>query len=155
VGKVTLAECNSCKKTFEYKDLPESIKTKFERIKEQNPVRYPVWMFSGVFIILALVGYGFYDSHKTDVNNAEYIKDPKVGDVYYMKVPNKHFTTARVDKVTRTEVYVTNNDYEIDLESDIDKLNEAKNYTTSKDTVDMMILQGLFNDKTIIEVKRN
>ena len=153
--KITIAECNSCKKTFEYKDLPESIKTKFQRIKEKTPVRFPIWMFSGCFIILGLIGFGFYDSQKTDMNNAEYIKSPKTGDVYYIKISEKHYTTARVDKVSRTEVYLTNNDYEIDLESDISSIDEAKNYTDSKDTVSVLQIQDTFKNETIIEVKRN
>lgn len=155
ISKITVAECNSCKKTFEYKDLPENIKSKFLREKEKSPVKYPIWMFSGSFIILFLIGYGFYDSYKTDINNADYIKNPKVGDVYYLKISEKHYTTSRVDKVTRTDVYLTNNDYEIDLESDISSIDKSENYTTSKDTVSVLQIQDVFKKETIIEVKRN
>lgn len=155
MSKLTFAECNSCKHTFEYKDLPEAIKTKFKRIKEQSPVRYPVWMFSGLFIISGLICFGFYESYKTDLETADYVKNPKVGDVYYMKLTNNHYTTSRVDKVTRTEVYVTNNDYEIDLESGMDELNEAKNYTKLKDTVEVLGIQELYKQKVITEIVRN
>ena len=155
MSKITVAECNSCHKTYEYNELTDSIKTKFQRIKEQNPVRYPVWMFSGIFIILGLIGFGFYDSQKTDLNNADYIKNPKAGDVYYIKIPNGHFTTLKVDKTSRTEIYLTYNDYEIDLESDINSIDEAKNYTKSKDTLGVLQIQELFKNEKIIEVKRN
>jgi hypothetical protein len=155
VSKITIAECNSCKKTFEYKELPETIKTKFVREKEKSPVSFPVWMFSGCFIILALVGYGFYDSYQTDINEADYIKNPKVGDVYYYKLENGHFTTLRVDKTNRTEVYITINDYEIDLESDINSIDVAKNYTTSKDTVQFLQLQDYYKNEEIISIIRN
>jgi hypothetical protein len=153
--KITVAECNSCKKTYEYNELSDSIKTKLQREKEKGSVRFPVWMFSGIFIILGLIGFGFYDSQKTDLNTAEYVKNPKAGDVYFLKISEGHYTSARVDKVSRTEVYLTNNDYEIDLESDKDKLDEPKNYTSSKDTVTFFDIQQSFKKKTIIEVKRN
>lgn len=155
--KLSVAECNSCKQTFGYVDveLANSIRRKIEQEKEKNTLRYPIWMYSGTFLILTLFCYGFYDMHQTDLNNADYIKDPKVGDVYYMKLPNDHYTTLRVDKATRTEVYITSNDYEIDLESDISTIDETKNYTKLKDTINVIRLQGLFKDETITEIVRN
>lgn len=155
MDRITVAECNSCKKTYEYKDLSENIQAKLQREKEKSPVRYPIWMFSGLFIILGLIGFGFYDSKKTDINNADYIKNPKVGDVYYIKASVGHYTTFKVDKISRTEVYITSNDYEIDLESDIYKINISEYYTKSKDTLEVMQLQGLFKDNTIIEIVRD
>lgn len=153
--KITVVECNSCKRTYEFNELPDTIKTKFERIKEQNPVRYPIWMFSGIFIILALVGFGVYDSQKTDANTADYVKSPKAGDIYYLEMPNKHYTTARVDKVSRTEAFVTFNDYEIDLESDINRIDVAENYTNQQDTLTIYRIQELYKEKTLIEIKRD
>ncbi len=154
-SKMTVAECNSCKKTFEYIELVDSIKKKFERIKESNPVRYPVWMFSGLFVIAGIMGFGYYESKESEANTADYVKNPKVGDVYSFKLDNGHYTTARIDKVARTEVYVTFSDYEIDLESDIDRVDEPQNYTTQKDTFDLIAMQRLYNEKTIIEITRN
>lgn len=154
-GKATFTECNNCKKTFEYKDLPESIQTKLLREKEKHAARIPVWMFSGVFIIAGFIALVSYNSYKNDIDEAEYIKNPKVGDVYYIKIADKNYSTARVDKTTRTEIYITNNDYGIDLESDIESIDKAKNYTISKDTVSILQLQEAFNKKMIISIKRN
>ncbi|MCA0349140.1 MAG: hypothetical protein LCH35_07760 [Bacteroidetes bacterium] len=155
IKKITVAECNSCYKTFDYPDLYESIRTKIQRETEKNPVRYPVWMLSGVFILFALMGYGIYDSKMTDLNNEVYIKNPKAGDVYYLKASNGHFTTLRIDKVSKTEVYITNNDFEIDLESDIFTIDESKNYNKFKDTINVLNLQESLNNETIIKIIRN
>ena len=152
--KITVAECNTCYKTFEYPDLYESIRIKIQRENEKKPIRFPVWMFSGVFILFGIMGFGIYSSKMTDINNLEYIKNPKVGDVYYVKITDGHFTTMRIDKVSRTEVYLTNNDYEIDLKSDIYTIDEAKNYTKFRDTINILNLQESLNNETIIEVIR-
>ena len=152
--KITLTECTNCKKTFEYKELPENIKTKIDREKERNPVKIPIWMFSGLFILVGIISFGFYNSYQNDINDAEYIKNPKVGDVYYIKMNDREFTTARVDKTTRTEIYLTNNDYIIDLESDIDELDKNENYTKYKDTISFLQIQEAFKDNLIISIKR-
>lgn len=154
VDRITLTECNSCKKTFEYKDLPENVKNKFKKEREREPLRYPIWMFTGIFIIIGLFGFGYYSSRQTDADNAQFIKNPKVGDVYHIKLGNGRYTTARVDKVSRTDVYLTNNDYETNLTTGIDEIDVAKNYTTSKDTVSILALQDAFKAESIIEINR-
>ena len=109
IKKITVAECNSCYKTFDYPDLYESIRKKIQRETEKNPVRYPVWMLSGVFILFALMGYGIYDSKMTDLNNEVYIKNPKAGDVYYLKASNAvSYTHLDVYK-RQTYFFVHNN----------------------------------------------
>jgi hypothetical protein len=153
--KITLTECTNCKKTFDYKELPENIKTKIDREKERNPVKIPIWMFSGLFILVGIISFGFYNSYQKDINDAEYIKNPKVGDVYYIKMADREFTTARIDKTTRTNIYLTNNDYVTDLESGIDKIDKNENYTKYKDTVSFIQIQEVFKDNLIISIKRN
>jgi hypothetical protein len=155
IGKVTIAECNNCKKTFENKELPENIKTKLIREKEKHPAKTPVWMFSGLFIIATFASILVYNDNQNEIAEAEFIKNPKAGDVYYLKLSEKHYTTARVDEATRTELYLTNNDYEIDLESDIASIDEAKNYTVSKDTINVLQIQEAFKKDMIVSIIRN
>lgn len=153
-GKDVKSKCDKCHSIIDYKFLGPDLKLKMGALKNEIKDRAPIWMYSGAFLILALFGYGFYDSYQTDINNWVYIKNPKAGDVYYIKHSEKHYTTARVDGVSRTQIGITNNDYEIDLESDINSIDETKNYTKSKDTLDLIQLQALFKDHTIIEIVR-
>ena len=154
--QLPVSECNSCKQSFGYVDIGfnDTIRKKLLIEKERNLVRYPFWMYTGSFLIIALFGFGFYSMYETKVNNALFIKNPKVGDVYYTKLNNGHFSTMRVDKTSRTEVYVTNNDYEIDSEFDVSNLDESKNYTKFKDTLTVLELQQHFNNENIIEINR-
>jgi hypothetical protein len=154
ISKITVAECNSCKKTYEFKELSESIKTKFQREKEKSPVKFPVWMFSGLFVIAALVGFGVYKSNETDKNEAEFIKNPKVGDVYSIKVSDAHFTCARVDKIDKDSVYLTDNDYETDKSTGIDDIDVTKNYTTEKEVLTKKEIQDAFKKEKIFSITR-
>jgi zinc-ribbon family len=154
ISKITVAECNSCKKTYEFKELSESIKTKFQREKEKSPVKFPVWMFSGLFVITALVGFGVYTSNETDKNEAEFVKNPKVGDVYSIKVSDAHFTCARVDKVDKDSIYLTDNDYETDKSTGIDAIDVSKNYTTEKEVLTKKEIQDAFKKEKIFAITR-
>ncbi len=154
ISKITVAECNSCKKTYEFKELSESIKTKFQREKEKSPVKFPVWMFSGLFVIAALVGFGVYKSNETDKNEAEFVKNPKVGDVYSIKVSDAHFTCARVDKIDTDSVYLTDNDYETDQSTGIDDIDVTKNYTTEKEVLTKKEIQDAFKKEKIFAITR-
>jgi hypothetical protein len=152
--RITIAECNFCAKTYDYIDLYESIRLKVKAENEKCKVRYPIKMYSGIIILTCLFGYGYYDSKMTDINNLKYIKNPKVGDIYYVKISDERFSTLRIDKVTRTEMIITNNNFEIDLEKDIYTIDDSKNYTNSKDTINILNLQEFLNNETIIKIIR-
>jgi len=130
ISKITVAECNSCKKTFEYKELPEAIKTKFIREKEKSPVKTPIWMFSGLGIVVAIIGIVAFLNRKDDENTSLYAKNPKVGDVYYFELPEMkgHFSTLKITKISKDSIFVLSNSMEIDSKSDIGKIMEDKNY---------------------------
>ncbi|WP_298121335.1 zinc-ribbon domain-containing protein [Flavobacterium sp.] len=66
IGRVTVTECNSCKKTFEFSELPQPIQEKLLREKEKGGAKTPIWMFSGLGIIAVLVAIGIYSSGETE-----------------------------------------------------------------------------------------
>ena len=154
ISKITVAECNSCKKTFEYKELSDGIRTKFEREKEKNPIKFPLWMFSGLFVIAALVGFGVYTSGETEKKEAGYIKNPKVGDVYSIKNAEANYTSARVDKIDKDSIYVTNNDYETDQTTGIDEIDVPKNYTIEKEVLSKKEIQVAYKNEKIFAITR-
>lgn len=154
LSKITVAECNSCNKTFEYKNLPEKIKSKFQREKEIHPVKYPIWIFSGLIAIPFLIVIAVFIARNIKDNEDIYIKNPLPGDVYHLKLDNGHFTTIRVDKIKKDSVYVTFNDYETDKTSGIDDIDLEENYTTNKDTYHKHYLEIQYNSESIISIDR-
>lgn len=152
--KITAAECNSCKKTYLYKDLPQNIKIKLDREKEKHGSKIPVWMFSGLFLILGGIAYGFYSSDKSDREAVEYIKNPKAGDVYSYVISQSRYTAIRVDKVVKDSVYLTDNDYETDQTTGIEEIDVPKNYTINKEVLTKEGIQKMFKDKLIFEINR-
>jgi hypothetical protein len=154
IKKLTFTECNSCKKTFEQVELPSQIQQKLEREKEKNQIKTPIWMFSGLFIIAAIAGLIYYESYQTDIDTGTYIKSPKAGDLYLLNTENHHYTTMKVDQVLKDSVTVFINEMEIDLESDIDKIDIDK-YYINKYNFSKKDLLKLYDKEEIYEVRRN
>jgi hypothetical protein len=154
IKKLTFAECNSCKKTFEQVELPSTIQQKIEREKEKNKIKNPIWMFSGLFVITAIVGLISYNSHQTDLDTATYIKNPKTGDVYFVNTTNDHYTTMKVNQISKDSVTVFVNEMEIDSKTDIDKINLDK-YYKNKYSISKKDILKLYDEKKIYEIKRD
>ncbi|RUT72010.1 zinc-ribbon domain-containing protein [Flavobacterium cupreum] len=154
IKKLTFAECNSCKKTFEQKELPAPIQQKLEGEKEKNKVKTPIWMFSGLFLIAAIIGLVSYSSHQTDLDTASFIKDPKAGDIYYLDSVEGYYTTLKINQVSKDSLTVFLNDMEIGSKTEMDKIDIDKNYT-KKSNISKKDMLKLYNEKKIYEVKRN
>lgn len=153
--RLTFMECNHCKMTFEERSFTDEMKTKLGREKEKSgKIFFPFWMFSGVILVGALTLYGFYKSGEDEDNLKEYLKNPKKGDVYHIKLKNEHFSSIRVDSVSKDSLDVTFNDYETDLYSGIDDIDVDKNYTSDSYRVPKTLIIELKKKDSIYDITR-
>jgi hypothetical protein len=154
ISKIRITECNTCKKTFEYKDLTEAIKTKFAREKEKNPVKTPIWLYSGLFIVAAYILFLIYDSGETKKNEAHYLKSPKVGDVYSFKSNFGFYSSMKVFEVKKDSLYVLMNEMQVDQSTGISKIDNEENYkeiySFSKEQIKKM-----YKEDEIYEIERS
>ena len=154
IGKTTVAECNNCKRTFEYSELPQPIQTKLDREKEKDAVKTPIWMFSGLGVVAVLVAIGYVVSGQTDKKEAEYLKAPKVGDVYKFESNPGFYSTMKVESVLKDSVHVLINDMETNKTSGINDIDKPENYKElygySKEQI-----RKMYKDKKIYEIERN
>ncbi|MVO10692.1 zinc-ribbon domain-containing protein [Flavobacterium sp. TP390] len=153
IRKIGVAECNTCKRTFEVKELPEAIQNKYENEKEKAGVKTPVWFFSGVFIIAALTLMGMYFSYQNDTDNAEFIVNPTKGDVYHVNGDAGYYSTLKIEKVTQDSIYVFVNQLQTNKKSDLDNIDKEENYIdvygfTKQD------IQRMFDEKEIFDIER-
>ena len=152
MGKVNVLECNSCKRTFKLKELPEQIQRKFETEKHTG---IPLLHFSGLAIIALVIAYFSYTGSKHKEAEADYIKAPVIGDVY--SIPSEasgQYTTMKVTSITNDSVYVVFNDYEIGEKSAIYKIDKDSNYTTYIEGYTKEEIVSLYDEKTIFNIDR-
>ena len=153
--KKNFVECEFCKCTFDKKSFTTEMVTKLDREYEKNgKPRLPIWMFSGSIIIALLIGYFYTDGKRIDKEEDKFIKEPKIGDVYHIKLDNGHFSTFRIDKVNRDNVDITLNDYETNLMSDVSEIDISKNYTKNKISISPLRLFSLYQQDTIYTIER-
>lgn len=154
IKKVTFTECNSCKKTFEKIELPAVIQTKLDREKEKDSIKTPIWMFSGLFLVAAIIAFCFYNSYQTDIDTESFAKNPKVGDIYFFNSAEGHYSTMKIDQISKDSLIIFVNDMEIDSKSEIDKIDIAENYKKTY-SISRKNMLKLYKEKTIYEVKRD
>ncbi len=153
MGKETIVECNTCDKTYKLKELPDSIRQKFEF--EKQGANIPVWYFSGAALIVAIIAAIGYSVSKDKENDALYIQDPQVGDVYSLDMDNSsYYSTMKVVEVVGDSVYVVYNNYEINsrVTNEIDK---DENYDTEKEGLTKEDLSFYYEEGNIYSVDRD
>ena len=153
IKKITVTECNNCKKTFEYKELPQAIQTKLDREKEKDGAKTPIWMFSGLFIIATLVAFGIYSSGETEKKEAEYLKAPKVGDIYRFESNPGFYSTMKVESVLKDSLHVFINKVETNKTSGVDDIDKPENYSEIYGYSKAEIIK-MYKDKEIYEINR-
>ena len=154
LGKTNVLECNTCKRTYKLKELPEQIKHKFELEKHKG---IPLKHFTGLAIIGALIAWFSYSSAKDKALEAEYIKAPQIGDIYRASGSQKHwYTTAKVFNLTTDSIYLVFNDYEVDQKSGISDINKKANYNSENaEGFTLEQLQLLYADEVIYQIDRD
>lgn len=153
IKKITVTECNNCKKTFEYKELPQAVQTKLDREKEKDGTKTPIWMFSGLFIIATLVAFGIYSSGETEKKEAEYLKAPKVGDIYRFESNPGFYSTMKVESVLKDSLHVFINKVETNKTSGVDDIDKPENYSEIYGYSKAEIIK-MYKDKEIYEINR-
>lgn len=111
-------------------------------------------MFSGLFLIAAIVFFLIYNSGETKKNEAEYLKSPKVGDIYSFKTVSGFFSTMKVFEVKKDSLYVFMNEMKTDQMTGISEIDIEKNYkeiySFSKEQIKKM-----YKDDEIYEIERS
>lgn len=153
IKKITVTECNNCKKTFEYEELPQAIQTKLDREKEKDGAKTPIWMFSGLFIIATLVAFGIYSSGETEKQEAEYLKAPKVGDIYRFESNPGFYSTMKVESVLKDSLHVFINKVETNKTTGIDDIDKPENYGELYGYSKAEI-RKMYKDKEIYQINR-
>ena len=154
IGKENILECNSCKRTYKLKELPNQVKEKFKL--EKADAKYPLWYFSGLAVLAVIIAFLVYSGKQNAENEKRYIEDPAVGDVYALETPQKgYYSTMKINKITTDSIFVIYNDVSIDKKSKTYKIDKPENYNTEFDGYSKTEIKSLFANGTIYDVDRD
>ena len=97
IKRTIIVECDNCKKIYKLKELPSEIKNNFQKQYKKNPVKTPIWQFSGSIILAALMSVAIYAGNRAEKTN---IQNPLTGDIYRIN-NDGHYSTLKVKSVIR------------------------------------------------------
>jgi hypothetical protein len=83
IKKAAIIVCNQCKHETDEKAINLGTQSTIKQLKATVPV--PKYLFSGLVLILAAIGYFIYDGMQTDKLEQAYLDAPQQGDVYLIK----------------------------------------------------------------------
>ena len=150
--------CEKCYTLFEGKHISNTINIKLNRVTERHPIQTPIWAFSGIILLTLLVCWAFWQSGRHDVLEGKYIKNPKKGDIYWTEYQNKKYTTIystlKVDKVDKQNVYFTYNDTSVTKYTEVFSILEDKRYTIRKGIYTRQKVEDLYKNDSIISITR-
>jgi hypothetical protein len=122
MGKTGITYCSHCKHSLEKKEFNALLMQDYETLKIQS--KMPIWTFSGLAILAALITWGVMISKQKDAENEKNISTVQRGDIYEIKKGYKQYTLYKVEKVNSDTVYMLIHQYET---SKITGLTELKN----------------------------
>ena len=154
VGNTVNIECNSCSTEIDFDELDESSKIKLIEENRKTNRRRPIWLFSGVILLIGFIFYYCIDLYQTGNETKILVKNPTFGDVYSIKFSNGYYSTMRIDKITNDSVYLTRNDYDVYLSSDVEDIDKTENYTNKKINYSKKDLLKLYDTDEIVSIIR-
>ncbi|MEO5776012.1 MAG: zinc-ribbon domain-containing protein [Flavobacterium sp.] len=152
--KKTEVSCENCGHLFQNKEITKDITQKLNRVKDRYPTRTPVWAFSGIIILVLFFTWAFWQSGRHEVVEGDYIKNPKKGDIYFLNFTPGNYTTLRIDKVDKTNVYYTLNDTSVYKYTKVFFIEDDKYYTNKKGIYTRQKIEDFYKKDSIISIKR-
>ena len=152
--KVSITECNSCKRTFESGELPQNIVQKLNHNFERSNTKYPLWMYSGTSILIGILIFTFFMNMKNKEDEAIYVKEPKIGDLYHYKTESGNYSLMKIQELSKDSILFLVNEMETNLMSGTKDINLKKHfkeaYAFSKKDI-----KKLYKEENIYEINRD
>ena len=116
IGKSIFLTCENCQNVRIEKQFPDEFKQTSKQLK--SSVSTPFYTFSGLFLILMIIGYFSYDRYQADQIVDDYLHSPQKGDVYALYDENEpteyKYYFFKVTGVEGDSIFFTANDYGYD-----------------------------------------
>lgn len=144
--------CSNCGRRIKKSDLNHIEKEKVVNEFNSTSYKVPFRHFSGILIVLIILGFAINTGVQMKKKEKEYILKPNKNDTYLIK-NDSGYTTYKVNSVTSDSIFVYKNNFIVDDFSKIKSIDVDANYK---------ILQGfklnevikMYNSNIIYEINR-
>lgn len=153
-SKPAVLQCGHCQQAWEEKHVPSELREPARTLRKET--RAPLWHWSGLGVLAALIGWGAIASSQDARANAAYLAAPHVGDIYTVreKEGDRNYSLLKVVSVKGPTVDVVPNEYQINNSHPIDELNEPAKYSKKSFALSKFELQIMQNKGQLTDVDR-
>jgi hypothetical protein len=151
-GKTGVAECGHCRQVLQDKEMDPALKQATQALKQR--VRVPIWHFSGLLLLVIAIIGGVIANGKAKKDTQTFIQAPHPGDLYHIRTENGHYSLLKVQDVTGNSVKLLPNNYEMERETEINKLDKPENYAAEPVELTRYDLKIMLTKEEILEVER-
>lgn len=151
VGKTGLSQCDHCKQVLKLKEMSPALTASYDNLKAQT--KTPIWMFSGLALVAALVIIGVISNNKKNEKNAQLILTPQVGDIFEVKTKDNQYTLYKVDEVQGDSVFIQSSNFEVNKITGLDDL-KKKEYSDDIYGFSKTELKEMLNKGEILDIDR-
>lgn len=154
IGKTALSQCEHCKQVLKEKQIPSSLLSSYATLKGQS--KTPIWTFSGLALIVALIAFAFVSEKKKDEKNAKLILSPQSGDIFEVKTEHHQYTLYKVDGLQGDSVLIRVNNYETNKVTGLSDLKRKGEAAYSEDlfAIHKKDLQQMLDKGEIMDIER-
>lgn len=152
-SRQSFSNCTHCKQVLSKQEMGRGLSGYLPVEKPRMPIRY----FSGIFIVLALILFIFIAIMNENRQTSDYLRHPKLGDVYGIKQPNGFYTLYLLSDLKDDSLGFRINDYEVESPSKLGiiRRDHQEDYGDSLFFWPEAALHGLLKSKMIVNIQRD
>jgi hypothetical protein len=109
-GKTGVSYCSNCKQSMLDKDMPANLKEAYQQLKAKTKI--PIWMFSGVVLMILLIVYQLNNEQRAQKAIAKSIDNLVDGNVLEFKLEKNNFTLYKIHRINGDSVLIRANEYQ-------------------------------------------
>lgn len=154
IGKTGMTQCSHCKQVLQKKEFTDNLNARYEVLKDES--KMPVWTFSGLAILGALVVWGVIAGNKNDAKNARLILTPQKGDLYEVKKGGSLYTLYKVEMVSGDTVFVLFNKFETNKMTGLTDLKNKGDaaFSPEPEAISKTALKNMLDKGEIMDIDR-
>jgi len=151
ITKIGSTECMHCHQVLSFEKMPLTLRITCDNMKART--NRPIWTYTGIGVILVTAIAVNMSERQTAKKVTQMISTLQKNDILHIKLKDKAFTLAKVNRVKGDSVFLFANNYQTDRVTDIKNLKD-KGYATTEDTLTVVDLIDMNKKERILDIER-
>lgn len=149
-GKTGISQCSQCGQVLTDKEMPANLKEAYQQLKSKTKI--PIWMFSGLVLIILLILYQLNNEQRQQKAIAQSMDKLVDGNVLELKFEKNNFTLYKIHRINGDSVLIRANEYESTTAEGLKDIVDSA-YVNDLRYLSKSELKKMANEGTVIGVR--